>query len=126
MGHYAKVVESKVVQVIVAEEEFFETFIDSSPGRWIQTSYNTRGNVHYDKDGNPDGGVALRKNYAGVGYTYDELLDAFIPQKPYDSWILNEDTCLWECPVAHPDDPRPYFWDEANQIWVLAYDGEKA
>lgn len=119
MGHYAKVKDGKVVQVIVAEQDFFETFIDVSPGQWIQTSYNTRGGVHYGADGQPDGGEALRKNYAGIDYTYDSLLDAFIPPKPYDSWILNEETCLWEPPVAHPDDPRPHYWDEANQQWIL-------
>lgn len=106
-----------MTQVIVAEPEFFDTFVDSSPGAWLQTSYNTRGNIHYGQDGQPDGGVALRKNYAGVGYSYDAQADAFIPQKPFDSWVLNESTYLWEAPVAMPTDGKPYAWDEATQSW---------
>ena len=82
MGHFAKVNNGVVEQVIVAEPEFFDTFVDSSPGQWIQTSYNTRGGVHYGQDGQPDGGVALRKNYAGIGFSYDAQRDAFIPPKP--------------------------------------------
>ena len=94
MSHYAKVVDGKVTQVIVAEAEFFNTFVDNSPGQWIQTSYNTHGGVH------KNGGTPLRKNYAGIGYTYDSVKDAFIPPKPFESWTLNDDTCLWEAPVA--------------------------
>jgi len=89
MSHFAKVFNGIVTQVIVAEPEFFETFIDSSPGEWIQTSYNTRGGQH--PEGRP-----LRKNYAGIGYTYDKELDAFIPPKPEGEFTLNKDTCLWE------------------------------
>mgnify|MGYP000979002748 FL=1 len=92
MAHFAKVNSGVVVQVIVAEPEFFDTFVDSSPGEWLQTSYNTHGGVH------ANGGTPLRKNYAGVGFTYDSTLDAFIPPKPYASWTLNEDTCLWDAP----------------------------
>ena len=85
MSHYAKVVNGIVTQVIVAEAEFFTNghFVDTSPGAWIQTSYNTRGGVHYGQDGNPDGGIALRGNYAGIGYTYDSANDVFYPSKPY-------------------------------------------
>lgn len=120
MGSFAKVQNGVVVQVIAAEPEFFETFVDSSPGNWIQTSYNTRGGVHYGPDGKPDGGVALRKNYAGIGYTYDATLDAFIPPKNYPSWHLNEETCLWEAPVPYPNDPEhAYYWDEQQQQWIL-------
>jgi len=119
MAHFAKVVDGTVTQVIVAEPEFFETFVDDSPGQWIQTSYNTRGGVHYDQDGNPDDGTALRKNYAGVGYTYDVDKDAFIPPQPYDSWTLNETTCLWESPVAYPDDGERYEWNEDTTTWDL-------
>jgi hypothetical protein len=111
MGHFAKVVDSKVVQVIVAEPEFFDTFVDSSPGQWLQTSYNTQGGVH------KNGGTPLRKNYAGVGYTYDAVRDAFIPPQPFASWLLNDDTCLWEAPVAMPTDGKPYAWDEATTSW---------
>ena len=119
MGHYAKVQNGIVSQVIVAEAEFFDTFVDSSPGQWIQTSYNTRGGVHYGQDGEPDGGEPLRKNYAGIGYTYDAARDAFIPPQPFASWILNETSCLWEAPVAYPDDGNMYIWDEDTTSWVL-------
>ena len=108
--HYAKVVDSKVVQVIVAEPEFFTTFVDSSPGQWIQTSYNTHGGQH--PEGRP-----LRKNFAGIGYTYDAVRDAFIPPQPFASWLLNDDTCLWEAPVAMPADGKAYEWDEATTSW---------
>jgi len=117
MAHYAKIENNIVTQVIVAEPEFFETFVDSTPGEWIQTSYNTRGGVHYGQDGEPDGGEALRKNYAGIGFTYDTEKDAFIPPKPYASWLLNEDTCLWEAPVAYPTDDQMYEWNEDAQTW---------
>mgnify|MGYP003352738509 CR=1 FL=1 len=100
MAHFAKVSNGLVVQVIVAEPEFFDTFTDSSPGEWIQTSYNTRGNVHYGQNGEPDGGVALRGNYAGIGYTYDAEHDVFIAPKPADDAILNMQTWLWELPVT--------------------------
>jgi len=101
MAHYAKVKDGVVTQVIVAEAEFFDTFVDNEPGEWIQTSYNTRGGVHYNPETNePDDGAPLRKNYAGVGYTYDSDRDAFIPPQPFASWILNDDTCLWEAPVV--------------------------
>lgn len=111
MAHFAKVVDGKVTQVIVAEPEFFDTFVDSSPGEWIQTSYNTRGGQH------TLGGTPLRKNYAGIGYDYNRQLDAFIPPKPYASWILDEETCLWNAPVAMPTDDLHYMWDEVNQVW---------
>ena len=118
MAHFAKVVNGTVEQVIVAEPEFFDTFVDSSPGEWIQTSYNTRGGVHYNPEtGEPDGGVALRKNYAGIGFTYDAAKDAFIPPKPYNSWNLNEETCLWEAPVAYPEDGNMYTWNEDTTTW---------
>lgn len=118
MSHFAKVLDGVVTQVIVAEPEFFEKFIDSSPGEWLQTSYNTRGGVHYGPDGQPDGGVALRKNYAGIGFSYDRNRDAFIPPQPFPSWTLNEQTCLWDCPVTYPNDGKPYKWDEAAQQWI--------
>ena len=95
MSHYAKVVDGKVVQVIVAEAEFFNTFVDSSPGAWIQTSYNTKGNKHYDSEGKEDGGVALRGNYAGIGYTYDQANDVFYPAKPTETSELDESTWTW-------------------------------
>ena len=110
MSHFAKVVDGKVTQVIVAEPEFFETFVDSSPGTWIQTSYHTHGNQH--PEGRP-----LRGNYAGIGYTYDAMNDVFYAPKPFDSWVLNESTWVWEAPVAMPDDGKVYEWDEATTNW---------
>jgi hypothetical protein len=121
MAHFAKVNNGIVEQVIVAEPEFFETFVDSSPGQWIQTSYNTRGGKHYDPETgelSADQTKALRKNYAGIGFTYDAAKDAFIPPKPFNSWLLDEDSCLWEAPVAMPDDGKRYTWDEDTTAWV--------
>jgi len=120
MAHFAKVQDGIVTQVIVAEPEFFNTFVDSSPGEWIQTSYNTRGGIHYGPNSNEaDGGVALRKNYAGIGFTYDKDRDAFIPPKPYASWTLDEASCLWEAPVPMPEDGNEYAWNEEAQSWDL-------
>ncbi len=101
----------------MAEPEFFDTFVDSSPGTWLQCSYNTRGNIHYGQDGQPDGGVALRGNYPGIGYNYDALNDVFYAPKPFNSWVINEDTWLWEAPVAMPDDGKLYNWDEETTNW---------
>ena len=111
MSHFAKVVDGIVTQVIVAEPEFFQTFVDSSPGEWIQTSYNTHGGQHRN------GGTPLRKNYAGIGYSYDRTKDAFIPPKPYPSWVLNEETCLWGAPTPMPTDDKFYEWDEETVSW---------
>jgi hypothetical protein len=111
MSHFAKVTDSKVTQVIVAEKEFFDTFVDSSAGTWLQTSYNTYGNQH--PEGRP-----LRGNYAGIGYTYDATNDVFYAPQPYPSWILNNRTWLWAAPVAMPTDGKKYEWDEATTNWV--------
>jgi hypothetical protein len=91
MGHFAKVLDGKVVQVIVAEPDFFDTFVDTSPGTWLQTSYNTVGNQH--PEGRP-----LRGNFAGIGFTYDHVNDVFIAPKPADDAVLNTETWLWELP----------------------------
>ena len=116
MASYAKVNDSGIVEtVIVAEPEFFDTFVDDSPGKWIQTSYNTRGGVHYEPDSNTpssDQSKALRKNHAGIGYTYDETRDAFISPKPFPSWILDDTTCVWEPPISRPTDGKTYRWDD--------------
>lgn len=112
MAHFAKVVDGKVSQIIVAEPEFFDTFVDTSPGEWIQTSYNTHGGVH------SNGGTPLRKNYAGIGYTYDRERDAFIPPKPFASWLLNDESCLWEAPVPYPTDGKTYEWNETEGNWT--------
>lgn len=111
MSHFAKVENGVVTQVIVAEQGFINSGAVGDPSLWVQTSYNTRGGQH--PEGRP-----LRKNYAGIGYTYDSDRDAFIPPKAYESWILNEETCLWESPVAYPDDGKLYRWSEENQSWV--------
>ena len=113
MSHYAKVVDGKVTQVIVAEPEFFETFVDSSPGTWIQTSYNTRGGVH------TAGGTPLRANYAGIGHIYDATHDVFYAPQPYPSWTISAPTWLWESPVPYPNDGKAYYWDESKLSWVL-------
>lgn len=118
MAHFAKVENGIVTQVIVAEQDFINTGAVGDPSSWVQTSYNTRGGVHYGQDGQPDGGVALRKNYAGIGYIYDSQRDAFYGPKPYNSWVLDESTCYWGAPVAMPEDagtgepPRMYVWNE--------------
>ena len=121
MAHYAKVLNGLVQTVIVAEQEFINSFVDNSPGEWIQTSYNTRGGVHYDPiTGEPsaDQSKALRKNYASAGYVYNASLDAFVPPKPYTSWILDEETCLWNAPVSLPQDGKTYKWDEETISWI--------
>lgn len=102
MAYFAKVVSGSVVQVIVAEQSFFNSFVDSSPGTWLETF--------------PDG--SQRKNYAGVGYSYDSSRNAFIPPKPFPSWTLNETTCRWNSPIPYPNDGKAYRWDESNQEWI--------
>ena len=111
MSHFAKVNNGIVQQVIVAEQEFFDTFVDSSPGTWLQTSYNTHGNQH--PEGRP-----LRGNYAGIGYTYDQVNDVFYAPKPYASWTLNQTTWLWEAPTPYPTDDKMYKWNESTTSWV--------
>jgi hypothetical protein len=112
MAHFAKVNNGIVQQVIVAEPEFFNTFVDSSPGEWIQTSYNTFGNQH------TQGGTPLRGNYAGIGYTYDRTNDVFYAPQPYASWNLNDSTWTWEAPTPYPTDDKKYKWDEPSTSWV--------
>lgn len=128
MAHFAKIQNGIVTNVIVAEAEFFDTFIDSSPGEWIQTSFNVKGGIYYDPTtGLPaaDQAAALannparnRKNYAGIGYTYDAQKDVFIPPKRLASFVLNEQTCLWEPPVPMPNDGKYYYWDEPTVSWI--------
>ena len=121
MSHFAKVINGIVETVHVVDQDFIDSGKLGDPNNWVQTSYNTRGGVHYAPNSSePDGGVALRKNYAGVGYTYDKERDAFIsPKPPFESWTLDEDSCLWNPPVAHPMDGKgPYRWDEDVGNWV--------
>jgi hypothetical protein len=126
MAHFAKLDNNNIVTFVTKgrqeddgkEQELFERTGDV----YKQTSYNTRGGIHYNSEtGEPseDQSKALRKNYAGIGYTYDEERDAFIPPKPYNSWVLNEDTCLWDSPVPYPSDGEMYAWDENSENWVL-------
>ena len=103
MAHFAKINNNIVTEVIVAEKDFINSGKVGDEFLWVQTSYN----------GN------FRKNYGGVGYSYDQTRDAFIPKKPYNSWILNEDTCLWEAPVAYPTDGKGYNWNETTTTWDL-------
>ena len=126
MGHYAKIVNNKVVKVIVATQDFIDGYNDNEPeltkypSSWVKTSYNTRGGVHYQPNTDipsEDQSKSLRKNFAGIGYTYDESRDAFIPPKPFDSWLLNEETCLWESPIEYPNDGNQYVWDESTTSW---------
>ena len=119
MAHFAHITSGIVDQVIVAEQDFIDSGLVGDASEWIQTSYNTRGNVHYAPDSNtPDGGVALRGNYAGIGYTYDAALDKFYAPQPYASWVLSPLTFLWEAPVPYPTDGKLYSWDEATTSWV--------
>lgn len=108
MSHFAKVENGIVIQVIVAEQDVIDSGVFGTG--WIQTSYNTRGGQHPN-------GTPLRKNYAGVGYTYDAQRDAFIPPKQFASWTLNEDTCLWDAPVPYPADGKVYKWNEETVAW---------
>jgi hypothetical protein len=117
MSHFARVLEGIVKEVIVAEQEYVNTL----SGEWIQTSYNTCGGVHYNPATmEPDDGTPLRKNYAAIGGVYDAVRDAFYSQQPYPSWVLNEESCIWEPPVAMPDDYETvaYTWDEETTSWV--------
>jgi hypothetical protein len=113
MAHYARIENNRVTQVIVADEDYIKTRPETE--RWIQTSYNTRANVHVL------GGTPLRKNYAGIGYHYDELLDAFIPPKTYASWNLNAEIGCWQAPIAYPNDGAYYIWDEDKQNWIKQF-----
>lgn len=105
MAHYA-LIENSIVKNVIVVDNNNTSFVSNLEGTWIQTSYNTRGGIHYGPDGLPDGGIALRKNYAGIGYTYDEVRDAFIPPVPgpAEEYVLNEDTCLWDkIPAPEPE-----------------------
>jgi hypothetical protein len=108
-----------VVQVIAIEKDMLDSGNWGDPNDWVQTSYNTYAGVHYAPNSRtPDGGIALRKNYAGIGYTYDQTRDVFIAPQPYPSWELDEDTCLWNAPIPFPDDGKDYIWDEETTSWI--------
>jgi hypothetical protein len=116
MSHFAKLDSNNIVTFVTVgrqEDDGQEAVISARTGDvYKQTSYNTHGGIH------ANGGTPLRKNYAGIGYTYDQQRDAFIPPKPFASWLLNEQTCLWDAPVAYPDDGKMHLWDEATLLWV--------
>tara|TARA_R110000822_G_scaffold59342_1_gene148174 strand:+ start:62 stop:436 length:375 start_codon:yes stop_codon:yes gene_type:complete len=120
MAHYAKVDNGIVINTMVAEEDFFDTFVDTTPGTWIKTSYNTRGGVHYVPNSNTpsaDQSKALSYNYAFVGGFYNYQSQAFHAPQPFSSWTLNESTWLWEAPTAYPDDGEIYRWNESTTSW---------
>lgn len=109
MSHYAKIENNIVTNIIVAEDDF----IQSLEGEWVKTSYNTSAGVHKLGD------TQLRKNFAGIGMIYDRNRDAFYSVKPYPSWILNEDKCIWESAIPYPEDGSYYEWSEEELNWKL-------
>jgi hypothetical protein len=117
MSHFAKVIDGLVTEVIVAEQDVIDSGLFGDPSLWIQTSYNTYGNVHYGSDRQPDGGVALRGNYASIGSIYDAENDVFYGPQLFNGWILNRTTWLWEPPTPRPDSGR-WRWDNATEQWV--------
>ena len=119
MSHFAQVQNGIVTQVLVVEQDVVNSGLIGDPAEWIQTSYNTRGNVHYGVGGQPDSGVALRGNYASIGYTYDAANDVFYAAQPYPSWTLNTTTWLWTAPTPMPTDGNQYFWNESTVSWEL-------
>ena len=125
MAHFALLDENNIVTFVTVgrdEDDGKEAELSARTGQvYRQTSYNTRGGVYYTPNTNepdPDQSKAFRKNYAGIGFTYDEIIDGFVPPKPYPSWLLNTTTGLWDPPVPYPADGKRYEWDEATQSWV--------
>lgn len=112
MSHFAEVIDGIVTRVIVAEQDFIDSGAVGDPSNWIQTSYNTFHGV------NRRTGIPIRKNFAGIGYTYDENKDSFIPPQPFESWILNDEMGDWEAPKPYPKDGLDYRWDENLINWV--------
>lgn len=120
MAHFAKVIDGIVQQVIVAEKQIIDSGIVGDALLWVQTSYNTRNGIYYEPNSDipaQNQSKALRKNFAGIGYTYDKNRDAFIPPQPYPSWVLNEQTCNWDSPIPYPNDGSIYSWNEGTQVW---------
>ena len=118
MAHFAKIEEGIVTEVIVAEQDYIDSLENAS--QWIQTSYNTRGGKHLLS------GTPLRKNYAGVGFVYNSEKDAFIAPQPFPSWVLNEESCVWESPIPYPDSNDAYSWEEESKSWKLIMTLEQA
>jgi hypothetical protein len=120
MSYFAKVENGVVTRVIAAKQDVIDSGLLGDPSLWVQTSYNTRGGVHYAPDSDtPDGGVALRANYAGLGFIYDSTHDVFYPQQPFPSWSISAPTWMWEAPVPYPTDKKLYYWDEPTLSWKL-------
>lgn len=115
MSYFAQIDNEKVVQVISADQ----SFVDTQEGVWLQTSYNTHNGVHYGPDGKPDGGIALRANYAGIGFIYDSVNDVFYQPQPYPSWTVSAPTWEWQPPTPKPNDGKVYQWDENTLSWVI-------
>ena len=135
MAHFAKVSteKQKVIKIIVAEQAYIDSLVETEPGKWLQASYNTKGGVHYDQNGNPsaDQSKALRYNYPSSGFLYSSVDDAFYDQQPFPSWTLNTSTYLWEAHLTKPSDDNEYQWNEETyqsnntQGWeVVNYGGE--
>lgn len=124
MAHFALLGENNIVTLVLVgrdEDNGKEAELSARTGQtYKQTSYNTRGGIYYNQDGtpSPDQSKAFRKNFAGIGDTYDPVFDAFIPPKPCPSWLLNTDTCLWDPPIPYPQDGKVYVWDENTKTWV--------
>ena len=130
MSHFAQVINGIVTQVIVAEQDFINSGAVGSAHEWIQTSYNTRGGIHYDPNTNkPDDGIALRGNYAGIGHTYDSIHDVFYAPRPKDrngiscdSWTISAPKWIWTAPTPSPNNyenlSEIYLWDEPTKMWV--------
>lgn len=121
MAHFAKVIDGLVVDVAVIDQQHIDTGLWGDPATWVQTSYNTRGGIYYTPNTtnrDPDQTKAFRKNFAQPGYAWDPGRDAFIPPKPFPSWLLNEASCTWEPSVPYPTDGKGYYWDEPTLSWV--------
>lgn len=116
MKHFAQVENGIVLQVIVAEQDFIDTL--PNPQSWIETTNRTKGGIHYDQYGKPDGGVVLRANYAGIGHTYDSTNDVFYAPQPFASWTISAPTWLWQAPIPYPNNGKPYYWDESTTSWI--------
>tara|TARA_B100000378_G_scaffold124559_1_gene100569 strand:+ start:94 stop:477 length:384 start_codon:yes stop_codon:yes gene_type:complete len=118
MAHFAKVEDTIVTQVIVAEQDYIDTLPDKE--KWVQTSYNTKGGKHYAPESAwqiEDDGTPIRYNYAGIGFTYDYGNDAFYAPQPYPSWTLNKTTFEWQAPIGYPNDGKDYIWNESSTSW---------
>ncbi|CAB4137622.1 hypothetical protein UFOVP327_40 [uncultured Caudovirales phage] len=118
MTNYAFVRDGFVIDVIVADQAFIDQLPDTGTGQWLLTDPNTRGGVHYGADGQPDGGVPVRKNFAGIGYIYNSELDEFYPPRPYDTWTLDSATGTWVPPVPYPEDGNLYQWNPSTNNWT--------